>query len=71
MPFSEQPGDPEDGRVTHRALARDREGWQQHQAGHVGDWLPHPLPRLQQGQQRAGEEQPGQWQRLKTKADLG
>lgn len=55
---AEQQGNAENGRVAHGALARDRQGRQQHQAGDGGDGLPHPFPRLQQ-EQPGGEKQPG------------
>lgn len=41
---SEQSCDTEDGRVSHGALPRDRQGRQQHQEGDAGYWLSHPLP---------------------------
>lgn len=54
----EQQGNAEDGRLPHRALARHRKRWQQHQEGDGGDGLPHPFSRLQQ-EQPGGEKQPG------------
>ena len=55
----EQPGHSQDGCLSHRAQSRDRQGREQHQTRHDGDRMSHPLPRLEQGQQLAGEEQSG------------
>ncbi len=58
--ISEQQSDPEDGRVTHGPLSRHRERWKQHQESDAGNWLPHPLPGLEQGQ-LSGEKQSGSY----------
>lgn len=56
---AEQSRDSENGRLTHRALARHWQRRQQHQEGDGGYGLPHPFPWLQP-QQPGREEQPGQ-----------